>query len=195
MSAISIPDERVNRAWQQIDRSQFVPPSRADEAEYDAPVPIGWGQTISQPSLVAYMTACAAPQATDLALEIGTGSGYQAALLAALVRRVYTIETIPELASAARRRLRKLGYTNIEFRTGDGNAGWPEKAPFDIIMVTAAAESIPQALLEQLAEGGRMIIPLGAQSGPQDLYKITRHGEAFKRAHLLPVRFVPFVRP
>ncbi len=190
---MEITDARVRKAWLKLDRKPFVPGRLAADAARDAPLPIGFGQTISQPSLVAYMTQCAEPQRPDRALEIGTGSGYQTALLAALVRRVYTIETVAELASAARTRLDALGYRNIEFHTGDGYAGWPAAAPFDIIMVTAAAQRTPPALLEQLSEGGRMLIPLGPENGTQELYRLRKIDGMIHREALLPVRFVPFV--
>lgn len=159
----------------------------------DQPLPIGFRQTISQPYIVGYMSEAAGISAEHKVLEIGTGSGYQAAILAELAREVYTIELIPELAEGARTVLRDLGYTNVEVRTGDGYAGWKEQAPFDAIVVTAAPDHVPQALVDQLAINGRMIIPVG--TGAQQMRVITRTATGIREELTLPVRFVPLVRP
>jgi protein-L-isoaspartate(D-aspartate) O-methyltransferase len=187
-------DRKVLDAMRSVPRHRLV--AAGDEAEaYDnRPLPIGQGQTISQPFIVALMTHLLAPRPDDVVLEVGTGSGYQAAILSRLVARVYSIEIVPELAERAAERLRELGYTNITVRQGDGYAGWPEHGPFDGIIVTAGAERIPEPLLAQLKPGGRMIIPLGP-SDDQQLVLVTKSEDSeIRREAMLPVRFVPFTR-
>ena len=191
LRARGIKDKRVLQAMAKVPRHLFVPEDRRDFAYSDEPLPIGEGQTISQPYIVAYMTEAIQPEKWKRVLEIGTGSGYQAAILAELVKEVYTVEVIPSLAERAKELLTKLGYTNIHYRVGDGTLGWPEEAPFDSILVTAAPAKIPASLEEQLAPGGRLIIPVGEMF--QDLYLVTREKDKFHRQKLLPVRFVPLV--
>ncbi|MBN1870806.1 MAG: protein-L-isoaspartate(D-aspartate) O-methyltransferase [Candidatus Omnitrophica bacterium] len=186
-----ILDKKVLDAMRRVQRHLFVPPELHDTAYEDYPLPIGYGQTISQPYIVAYMTETALLKAGDKVLEIGTGSGYQAAILAEIVDEVYSIEIVQGLAETAEERLKGLGYENIYVRCGDGYKGWPEKAPFDAIIVTAAPDAIPQELVHQLKVGGRMIIPIG--SIYQELYRITRTEGGTKKETLLPVRFVPMV--
>jgi protein-L-isoaspartate(D-aspartate) O-methyltransferase len=161
IAARGVRHPRVLAALASIPRHWFVPARLAAAAHDDAPLPVGQGQTISQPFMVALMTAALEPHRTDRVLEIGTGSGYQTAILAHLVRRVFTIERLPDLAQAARRRLAELGIVNVEYRVGDGSLGWPDAAPFDGILVTAAAPSIPAPLTAQLAPGGRIAVPVG----------------------------------
>ena len=181
-------------AMRKVPRHLFVPEEVRREAYGDHPLAIGHGQTISQPYIVACMTEQIAPTRATRVLEIGTGSGYQAAVLAEICAEVFTLEIIPELAAQAATVLQKLGYKNIRTRTGDGWKGWPEAAPFAAIVVTAAAGSIPPPLLDQLEEGGRMIIPLGPEGGAQDLVLVTKQGGKIRSRPLIPVRFVPFVR-
>jgi protein-L-isoaspartate(D-aspartate) O-methyltransferase len=183
---------RVVEALEATPRHRFVPPGMEPYAYENRPLAIGLGQTISQPFIVALMTDMLDLQPGDVVLEIGTGSGYQAAVLAQLVRKVYSVETLPELANAARGHLEGLGYRNVEVRVGDGHQGWAEHAPYDAIIVTAAAAAIPQALIDQLKHGGRMMIPVGAQYATQDLVLITKDaaGEICRRS-ILPVAFVP----
>jgi protein-L-isoaspartate(D-aspartate) O-methyltransferase len=187
-------DPRVMAALAKVPRHEFVPADEERYAYVNNALPIGYGQTISQPYIVALMTDMLDPQPDHIVLEIGTGSGYQAAVLAELVRWVYSIEVIPELAEEACDRLARLGYRNVSVRTGDGNAGWPEQAPFDGIIVTAAASAVPQALQDQLRNGGRMIIPIGRDLR-QDLVLMEKSatGEIRER-NLLPVAFVPLVQ-
>ena len=161
LAARGITSPRVLAAMATVPRHLFVPPSLARAAYDDAPLPVGEAQTISQPYMVALMTALLRPRRTHRVLEIGTGSGYQTAILAHLVRRVYTVERLPSLADSARQRLEFLGYQNVEFRIGDGSLGWPDEAPFDGIVVTAAAPLIPAPLIDQLAPEGRMAVPVG----------------------------------
>ena len=161
IAARGVRDRRTLAAMVAVPRHWFVPATLADAAHDDAPLPVGCGQTISQPYMVALMTAALAPSRGDRILEIGTGSGYQTAILAHLVKRVYTIERIPELARSARGRLDHLGFRNVEYRVGDGSLGWPEAAPFDGILVTAATPGIPEPLAAQLATGGRIAVPVG----------------------------------
>jgi protein-L-isoaspartate(D-aspartate) O-methyltransferase len=177
-----------------VQRHRFVPPTYVSNAYDDRPLPIGYGQTISQPYIVASMTESIRPRPEHRVLEIGTGSGYQAAILAAIVRNVYTVEIIPELGGTAGDRLRNLGYKNVEVRIADGYDGWPEQAPFDAIVVTAAAEYIPPPLLKQLKEGGRMIIPVGAPFFTQMLMLVEKKGGEITTRQLMPVMFVPFRR-
>jgi protein-L-isoaspartate(D-aspartate) O-methyltransferase len=187
--------DNVIAALRRVPRHRFVPPALAAQAYENRPLPIGEGQTISQPFIVALMTDLARPARGDRVLEVGTGSGYQAAVLAECVQRVYTIEIVPALGARAAALLKELGYANVETRIGDGYLGWPEAAPFDAIVVTAAPDHVPQPLVEQLKPGGRMVIPVGSQLGGQDLLLIekSRDGKAVKRS-LLPVRFVPLTR-
>jgi protein-L-isoaspartate(D-aspartate) O-methyltransferase len=183
---------RVLEVLGRIPRHLFVPEDKRRFAYEDRPLPIGYGQTISQPYIVALMTDLLAVDDDDVILEIGTGSGYQAAVLSPLAKRVYTIEIVPALAVAAGKRLRRLGFDNVTVRQGDGYYGWREYAPFDGIVVTAAASHIPPPLIEQLSRGGRMIIPVGGPFFVQRLIMIEKHldGTVTSR-HLLPVRFVP----
>lgn len=180
-------------ALRKVPRHRFVPADVRADACADHPLPIGFGQTISQPCIVAYMTEQIAPTRTMRVLEIGTGSGYQTAVLAETCAEVFTIERLPALADRAAAVLGELGYKNIRTRTGDGWQGWPEAAPFDAILVTAAAATIPPPLLEQLKDGGRMIIPLGTDSFEQELVLVTKHHGNPQTRPLIPVRFVPFV--
>jgi protein-L-isoaspartate(D-aspartate) O-methyltransferase len=179
-----------------VPRHLFVPPADRKSAYEDHPLSIGEGQTISQPYIVALMTELARPSEKDRALEIGTGSGYQAAVLSGLVREVYTIEILESLGTEAARRLKDLGYANVHVRVGDGYQGWPEAAPFDIILVTAAPEKVPPPLLQQLKRGGRMVIPVGRVSDVQSLLVLEKDEEGrIQERDILPVRFVPLTRP
>ncbi len=187
--ARGVKDERVLKALETVPRHRFVPEHLWEEAYADEPLPIGFGQTISQPYVVAYMTEQLRLQEDEKVLEIGTGSGYQAAVLAELAREVYTIEIVPELGRRAEKVLKELGYENVRVRIGDGYRGWPEAAPFDAIIVTAAPDHVPQPLLEQLKIGGRMILPLG--DFYQDLVLITKTEKGIKKERKIPVRFVP----
>jgi protein-L-isoaspartate(D-aspartate) O-methyltransferase len=186
-----IADARVLQVMSEIPRHRFVPEPYRGNAYDDTALPIGHGQTISQPYMVAVMTELIKPRPRMRVLEVGTGSGYQAAVLSQLVERVYSIEIIPQLAAAARRLLTDLHYSNLHLKQGDGYFGWPEAAPFDAILVTAAAPTIPPPLLEQLAEGGLMVIPVGSPFLVQQLMLIEkRDGELISKS-LMPVRFVP----
>jgi protein-L-isoaspartate(D-aspartate) O-methyltransferase len=187
-----ITDERVLQAMRQVPRHHFVPEDMWDMAYRDTPLPIGRGQTISQPYIVAYMTQMLHVEPDDRVLEIGTGSGYQVAVLSRLAREVYTVERVEELARRAEQILKALGYQNVHFRIGDGGYGWPEAAPFDAIIVTAAAPNVPQPLVAQLVDGGRMVVPIGP-TGYQDLVRLHRQGEQIQRESLVPVAFVPLV--
>ncbi|MCX5753054.1 MAG: protein-L-isoaspartate(D-aspartate) O-methyltransferase [Candidatus Krumholzibacteria bacterium] len=184
-----VRDKRVLDAMRKVPRELFVERHDREFAFHDGPLSIGHGQTISQPYIVAYMTEALAIGSTDRVLEIGTGSGYQTAVLAELAAEVYTIEIVEELSARAQKVLGELGYSNIHFRAGDGSLGWPEAVPFNAIMVTAAPDRTPERFLEQLAEGGRMIVPVG--SGEQYLELLTRRGGAVERRELIGVRFVP----
>ncbi|MDA2938641.1 protein-L-isoaspartate(D-aspartate) O-methyltransferase [Acidobacteria bacterium AH-259-A15] len=186
-----IVHRRVLQAMKKVPRHLFMPAEVRHYAYIDSPVPIGEGQTISQPYIVALMTQTADPKPHHRVLEIGTGSGYQAAVLAELVREVYTIEIISVLAQRAQKTLSKLDYNNVEVLQADGYQGWPEKAPFDIILVTAAAEAIPQPLIDQLAEGGRLVMPVGKVQGIQTLTLVTKRKGKVRRARITGVRFVP----
>lgn len=179
-------------AMRKVPRHEFVPESMRSYAYDDRPLSIGYNQTISQPYIVALMTASVDPDENDKVLEVGTGSGYQAAVLAEIVDEVYTIEIVPELAQKAKRVFYELNYGNINARQGDGYAGWPSEAPFDAIIVTAAPEEIPPPLIDQLREGGKMVIPVGPISRVQVLKLITKKNGKIKERDLLPVRFVPF---
>ena len=184
-----VTDRKVIEAMGKVPRHRFVPPRLRAEAYSDHPLPIGHNQTISQPYIVAYMTQAAEPDADDIALEIGTGSGYQAAVLAEVVKEVYSIEIVPELARQSEKLLTDLGYGNIHTRTGDGYAGWPEKAPFDIILLTAAPLEVPQPLFDQLKDGGVLVAPVG--TGTQELVRYRKKDGKLEQEHLFAVRFVP----
>ncbi len=185
----------VTGALLRVPRHRFVPPEMADRAYQDRPLPIGMEQTISQPLVVALMTELVDPRPTFRVLEVGTGSGYQAAVLAECVAQVYSIEIVAPLGESARALLADLGYRNVEVRIGDGYRGWPEAAPFDAILVTAAPDHVPQPLLDQLAPGGRMVIPVGRHGAAQDLLVIVKdqQGNTTTR-RTIPVRFVPLTR-
>lgn len=191
----AITDSAVLDAMRAVPRHRFVPPTLREAAYADRPLPIGHGQTISQPWIVARMTELVRPEPGDTVLEVGTGSGYQAAVLAEVVDHVFTIEIIGELARSARQRLRELGYDNVTVRHGDGYRGWPEHAPFDAIVVTAAPEQIPEPLVDQLATGGRMVIPVGPQGRGQALTVLHRREDgSLDRRVVSAVRFVPLTR-
>jgi len=194
IEARGIRDPATLVAMRAVPRHRFVPPELSRHAYDDRPLPIGNGQTISQPYIVAFMTEAARIRPGDKVLEIGTGSGYQAAVAAELTDRVYSIEIIPEIAARAAVTLKELGYERVRVRAGDGYKGWPEEAPFDVILITAAPEQIPPPLLEQLREGGRMVIPVGPQRAGQELLLVTKQDGKIQRRTLLPVRFVPFTR-
>lgn len=181
-------------ALRKVPRHKFVPPNLVDRAYSDGPLPIGYGQTISQPFIVAYMTSAINPKTSQKVLEIGTGSGYQAAVLAEIVDSVFTIEIITELYNSSNKRLNELGYENVFCKNADGYYGWEKFAPFDAIVVTAASEYIPPPLIEQLKDGGQMIIPVGSPFLNQTLILIEKNGEEIATTSLLPVRFVPFTR-
>lgn len=187
----TISSNTVLAAMAKVPRHEFVPANVRREAYADRPLPIGHRQTISQPYVVAFMTEKLDPQPGEKVLEIGTGSGYQAAVLAQLVKEVYSIEIVEALAASAEKTLTRLGYDNVHVKAGDGYKGWPEHAPFDAIIVTCAPTKIPRPLIEQLREGGRMIIPVGPDGGIQELYLLEKKdGEVTQKA-VLPVRFVP----
>jgi protein-L-isoaspartate(D-aspartate) O-methyltransferase len=188
-----IDDPKTLRVMAKVPREKFVPKEMRARAYEDRPLPIGYGQTISQPFIVAFMTQELKPKASDRVLEIGTGSGYQAAVLAELVAEVYTIEIVRPLAQQAETLLGELGYKNIHVKAGDGYKGWPEHAPFDAIIVTAAPDHIPQPLVEQLKEGGRMVIPVGGAI-VQHLNVLEKRGGVVKQTAAIPVRFVPLTR-
>ena len=188
-------DVRVLEVMARVPRHAFVPEARRDRAYADRPVPIGYGQTISQPFIVAFMTDLLELEAGDAVLEVGTGSGYQAAVLAPLARRVCSIEIIPELGESAARRLARLGFANADTRIGDGYYGWPACGPFDAIVVTAAAGHIPPPLVQQLKPGGRMVIPVGGPFTVQHLVLVRKQTDGrVTTRQVLPVRFVPFTR-
>ncbi|GAB4547066.1 MAG: protein-L-isoaspartate(D-aspartate) O-methyltransferase [Anaerolineae bacterium] len=187
-----ITDERVLQAMREVPRHRFVPEDLWDMAYRDTPLPIGYGQTISQPYIVAYMTQMLRLSPDSRVLEVGTGSGYQVAILSRLAKQVYTIERVEELARRAEQIIRELGYHNVMFRVGDGGYGWPEFAPFDAIIVTAAAPEVPPPLISQLAEGASLIAPIGP-AGYQELVRLTKQGETTQVEHLVPVAFVPLV--
>jgi protein-L-isoaspartate(D-aspartate) O-methyltransferase len=188
-----IKDERVLAAMARVPREEFVPQNARAEAYEDGPLPIGYDQTISQPYIVAFMTEQLRPKPGDRVLEIGSGSGYQAAILAELVADVYTIEIVEPLAKTAEATLQRLGYKNVHIEVGDGYKGWPEEAPFDAIIVTCAPENVPQPLADQLKEGGRMVIPVGERFA-QQLYLLEKKDGHLKESVTLPVRFVPMLR-
>ncbi|OFY68319.1 MAG: protein-L-isoaspartate O-methyltransferase [Bacteroidetes bacterium RBG_19FT_COMBO_42_7] len=189
-----VKDAATLKAMRMVPRHIFVPKEYENEAYDDNPLPIGYGQTISQPYIVAYMTEIAGPDPSKKALEIGTGSGYQAAILGEVVKKVYSIEIVPELARESAERLKKLGYTNITVKYGDGYKGWKEYSPFDIIIVTAAAEEIPKPLIDQLAENGRLVIPVGPPAAVQELILLEKKNGKIEKSRLTFVRFVPFKR-
>lgn len=192
--ARDITDERLLAALRKVPRHLFVPEDVRSAAYNDSPLPIGYGQTISQPFIVAFMTDVARIQRDTRILEIGTGSGYQAAIAAELSDHVYSIEIVPELATRAAATLQATGYERVHLRQGDGYHGWPDAAPFDVIIVTAAADTIPPPLVAQLAENGRMIIPIGPQFGAQNLILVTKQNGKPRTRTLMPVAFVPFTR-
>lgn len=195
IKARGVSDPATLNAMKKVPRHLFVPNSYRQSAYQDRPLPIGYGQTISQPYIVGYMTEIIHPQADYTVLEIGTGSGYQAAILAEIVAKVYTIEIVEDLGRSAASRLRQLGYDNLEVKIADGYHGWPEKGPFDAIVVTAAAEFIPPPLIEQLKEGGKMIIPVGSPFQAQTLMLVEKTvGGKTSTKRLFPVSFVPFTR-
>jgi len=189
-----ITDGTTLTAMRTVPRHLFVSPALTDSAYEDRPLPIGYGQTISQPYIVAFMTEKIRPKAGHKVLEIGSGSGYQAAVLASIVKEVYTIEIIEELGHIVRDRLQRLRYGNVRVRVADGYDGWPEQAPFDAIVVTAAAEHVPPSLIRQLKDGGRMVIPVGSPFLVQSLMLVEKDQGNIKTTSLLPVRFVPFRR-
>ena len=187
--ARGVQDATVLKALRQVPRHLFVPEGLQSEAYDDNPLPIGHGQTISQPYIVAFMTGQLNLSSSDKVLEIGTGSGYQAAILAEICKEVYTIEIVDPLARESKKLLKSLGYKNVHVRSGDGYRGWPEAAPFDAVIVTAAPDKVPRPLIEQLKVGGRMIIPVG--SWFQNLRLITKTSDGLREKNVMPVRFVP----
>jgi protein-L-isoaspartate(D-aspartate) O-methyltransferase len=188
-----IKEERVLAAMAKVPREEFIPVDVRADAYEDGPLPIGYDQTISQPYVVAFMTEQLRPKPSDRVLEIGSGSGYQAAILAELVGEVYTIEIVEPLAKSAEATLQRLGYKNVHIKAGDGYKGWPEEAPFDAIIVTCAPEKVPQPLVDQLKDGGRMVIPVGERFA-QQLYLLEKKNGQLKESATLPVRFVPMLR-
>jgi protein-L-isoaspartate(D-aspartate) O-methyltransferase len=189
-----VTDTRVLSAMETIPRERFVPPDAHAQAYEDVPLAIGFNQTISQPYIVAHMTEVLDVRDSHRVLEIGTGSAYQAAVLGNLAREVWTVEIVPELAAAATGQLRKLGLTNVHVRLGDGYSGWPEQAPFDRIMVTAAPDEIPGPLVQQLAVGGRLVIPVGSQGEPQWMTVVEKTRSGVLETRTIPVQFVPLTR-
>ena len=188
-----IRDERVLAAMAKVPREEFIPADARADAYEDGALPIGYDQTISQPYVVAFMTEQLRPKQSDRVLEIGSGSGYQAAILGELVAEVYTIEIVAPLAKTAEATLQRLGYNNVHIKVGDGYKGWPEEAPFDAIIVTCAPEKVPQPLVDQLKDGGRMVIPVGERFA-QQLYLLEKKNGQLKESVTLPVRFVPMLR-
>jgi len=195
IAARGVKDARVLDAMRSVPRHEFVPAAVRRDAYGDTPLPIGFDQTISQPYIVALMTELARPALTDRALEVGTGSGYQAAVLSRLVSHVFSIELVEPLARSAAATLQRFGYANVTVRNGDGYAGWPDEAPFDIILVTAAPEDVPPALVAQLRPGGRLVVPVGPVFDVQDLKLIEKDaaGRTTTRS-VIPVRFVPLIK-
>jgi protein-L-isoaspartate(D-aspartate) O-methyltransferase len=194
LTGLQAMSPRVHAALAKVERHRLVPPAQRALAYRNHPLPIGQEQTISQPYIVALSTDLIAPEPQHKVLEVGTGSGYQAAVLAETVEKVFSIEILESLGQEAKENLRNLGYRNIEIKIGDGYRGWPEKAPFDAIVVTAAAPRVPDALIAQLKPGGRMVIPVGAAGGAQDLLLIVKTAEGrVERKVILPVRFVPLL--
>ncbi len=194
IKARGITDKNTIQAMRKVQRHLFVPQSLIDAAYNDSPLPIGYGQTISQPYIVAFMTQRIRPREDYRVLEIGTGSGYQAAVLAEIVDSVFTIEIVEELHSIAEKRLKSMNYDNVQVKYADGYHGWAEKGPFDAIIVTAAAEFVPPPLVEQLKEDGRMIIPVGNPFSTQQLLEVTKNKDEVRSKNLMFVRFVPFTR-
>ncbi len=190
IKARGIKDIGILKVMQKVERHKFVPPPLEEYAYEDRPLPIGYGQTISQPYIVALMTQLLSPKPKDKVLEIGTGSGYQAAILAELVEKVYTIEIIPELAEVAKEKLKILGYENIFVKCGNGYLGWPEMAPFDGIIVTCSPKDVPQSLIEQLKEGGQIVIPVGKGLPQKLLVLYKKEGKIIKK-YITDVLFVP----
>ena len=188
-----IKEERVLAAMAKVPREEFIPADARGDAYEDGPLPIGYDQTISQPYIVAFMTEQLRPKPSDRVLEIGSGSGYQAAILAELVSDVYTIDIVEPLTKTAEATLQRLGYKNVHVKVGDGYKGWPEEAPFDAVIVTCAPEKVPQPLVDQLKDGGRMVIPVGERFA-QQLYLLEKRNGQLKESATLPVRFVPMVR-
>jgi protein-L-isoaspartate(D-aspartate) O-methyltransferase len=188
-----IQDKRVLAAMAKVAREEFIPVDARADAYEDGPLPIGYDQTISQPYIVAFMTEQLRPKSSDRVLEIGSGSGYQAAVLAELVADVYTIDIVEPLAKTAEATLQRLGYKNVHVKVGDGYKGWPEEAPFDAIIVTCAPEKVPQPLVDQLKDGGRMVVPVGERFA-QQLYLLEKKNGQLKESATLPVRFVPMLR-
>jgi protein-L-isoaspartate(D-aspartate) O-methyltransferase len=193
LKARGIKDERVLAAMSKVPREEFIPVDVRTDTYEDGPLPIGYNQTISQPYIVAFMTEQLQLKPSDRVLEIGSGSGYQAAILAELVADVYTIDIVEPLARTAEATLQRLGYKNVHVKVGDGYKGWPEEAPFDAIIVTCAPEKVPQPLVDQLKEGGRIVIPVGERFA-QQLYLLEKNKGQLKESATLPVRFVPMVR-
>ena len=193
LMARGISDQRVLAAMAKVPREEFVTPESRSASYEDGPLPIGYGQTISQPYIVAFMTQQMRPKPSDRVLEIGTGSGYQAAILAELVSEVYSIEIVEPLAKNAEPTLQRLGYKNVRVKIGDGYKGWPGEAPFDAIIVTCAPDKVPQPLVDQLKDGGRMVIPVGERFA-QELYLLEKKNGQLKQSATLPVRFVPMTR-
>ncbi len=195
IAARGIDDENVLQAMRDVPRHMFVPKKKRGSAYGDFPLPIGYGQTISQPYIVALMTELLKPEKDDVALEVGTGSGYQAAVLSRIVKKVYTMEIVPPLGKAAEKRLKEVSYKNIEVKVGDGYYGWEKHAPFDCIIVTAASDHIPPPLIKQLKKGGKMAIPVGGPFQVQNLMLIEKSEKGeIKTKNILPVRFVPLRR-
>jgi protein-L-isoaspartate(D-aspartate) O-methyltransferase len=186
-----VSDQAVLAAMERVPRHAFVPEEFKSQAYADHPLPIGYGQTISQPYIVALMTELLALRSSDKVLEIGTGSGYQAAILAEVVDEVYTVEIIEELATQAAKRLKEAGYSNVHVLHADGYFGWEEHAPYDAIIVTAAPDHIPQPLVQQLREGAKLVIPVGPPGGYQTLWEVTRVGDETKKRNVTGVLFVP----
>ncbi|MDK2970116.1 MAG: protein-L-isoaspartate(D-aspartate) O-methyltransferase [Bacteroidota bacterium] len=194
IQARGIADKNTLKALEVVPRHLFVPEEYQDQAYDDGPLPIGYGQTISQPYIVAYMTELLNVGPDDVVLEIGTGSGYQAAILSRIVKKVYTVEIVEELGLAAKERLKALNYDNVEVKIGDGYYGWEEHAPYSGIIVTAASEYIPPPLIKQLKDKGRMIIPVGSPFSVQNLMLVEKSGDKIRTKSLIPVRFVPLTR-
>jgi protein-L-isoaspartate(D-aspartate) O-methyltransferase len=186
-----VTDQQVLGAMERVPRHEFVPDRLRDQAYGDFPLPIGYGQTISQPYIVALMTELLALESTDRVLEIGTGSGYQAAILAEVVAEVYTVEIVKPLATEAADRLARLGYANVHVLHADGYYGWKEHAPYDAIVVTCAPEHIPEPLVQQLKDGGRLVLPVGEPGGYQTLWQVIRQGSETKKRDVTGVLFVP----
>jgi len=193
IEARGVKNEKVLEAMRSVPRHKFVPEDLIPHAYQDSPLPIGFGQTISQPYIVALMTELLDPESSDVALEVGTGSAYQAAVLSEIVDQVYTIEIFEELGSSARERLKDLGCDNVEVKIADGYYGWPEHGPFDVIIVTCAAAHVPPPLMEQLKEGGKMCIPVGSVFWAQNLMLVEKKDGKIISRNILPVRFVPML--